>query len=249
MRRRVLRWFARNGGLAAADAQDMLTWEHGGFSLDAAVRIAGDDRAGLERLLRYCARPAFALDRLTQVNAEQVVYRLPKQQPDGRTALSPTPLELLERLAAQLVNRLAAAASPSPPLPRGAGAPCAAARRGHRPRARRDRGPRATAREDSRRVPTGRTHRALPLGDPARTAAGLGLAGATRTGACARSAHRLVSTTPHAASAADDPGRAGPVPTAAVQPCHPGRRSCALFQTNHQPAFLSHQALPFALTS
>ena len=83
----------------------MLTWEHGGFSLDAAVRIAGDDRAGLERLLRYCARPAFALDRLTQVNAEQVVYRLPKQQPDGRTALSPTPLELLERLAAQLVNR------------------------------------------------------------------------------------------------------------------------------------------------
>jgi len=44
VRRRVLRWFARRGLLEAADAQDMLGWEHGGFSLDAAVRIAGDDR-------------------------------------------------------------------------------------------------------------------------------------------------------------------------------------------------------------
>ena len=34
------------------------------FSLDAAVRIEGPDRAGLERLLRYCARPPFALERL-----------------------------------------------------------------------------------------------------------------------------------------------------------------------------------------
>ena len=40
--------------------------EHGRFSLDAAVRIAGDDRAGLERLLRCCARPAFALDAQAQ---------------------------------------------------------------------------------------------------------------------------------------------------------------------------------------
>jgi len=28
-----------------------------GFSLDAAVRVGAQDRAGLERLLRYCARP------------------------------------------------------------------------------------------------------------------------------------------------------------------------------------------------
>lgn len=60
VRGRVLRSFARNGLLEAADALDMLGWEYGGFYLDAAVRIAGDDSAGLERLLRYCARPAFA---------------------------------------------------------------------------------------------------------------------------------------------------------------------------------------------
>lgn len=58
------------------------------------MRITGDDRAGLERLLRYCARPAFALDRLAQVDPERVVYRLPEPQPDGRTALSLNPLEL-----------------------------------------------------------------------------------------------------------------------------------------------------------
>jgi len=64
----------------------MLTWDNSGFSLDAGVCIAGDDRAGLERLLRYCARPPFALERIEQVNEDRIVYRLPKPQRDGRTA-------------------------------------------------------------------------------------------------------------------------------------------------------------------
>jgi len=39
----------------------MLSWQgSGGFSIDASVRIEGEDRAGVERLLRYCARPPFA---------------------------------------------------------------------------------------------------------------------------------------------------------------------------------------------
>ncbi|MCH7532425.1 MAG: transposase [Gemmatimonadetes bacterium] len=43
----------------------MLSWQgSGGFSIDASVRIEGEDRAGVERLLRYCARPPFALERL-----------------------------------------------------------------------------------------------------------------------------------------------------------------------------------------
>ena len=70
------------------------------FSLDAAVRIEGTDRAGLERLLRYCARPPFALERLEPLGHDQLVYRFPKPQPDGRTELRLTPLELLDRLAA-----------------------------------------------------------------------------------------------------------------------------------------------------
>jgi len=34
----------------------MLSWEHGGgFSLDAGVRIEGNDRQGLERLMKQLA--------------------------------------------------------------------------------------------------------------------------------------------------------------------------------------------------
>ncbi|HCS91898.1 MAG TPA: hypothetical protein DIW77_18155 [Chromatiaceae bacterium] len=79
--------------------------------------MGAQDRAGLERLLRYCARPPFALKRLELLDAERVVYRLPKQQRDGTTALTFTPLELIDYLAAQLVHRLAPAQAASPSLP------------------------------------------------------------------------------------------------------------------------------------
>jgi hypothetical protein len=78
----------------------MARWHHrGGFSLDASVRIEGAERAGLERLLRYCARPPFALERLEPLRDDQLVYRFAKPQPDGTTQLRLTPLELINRLA------------------------------------------------------------------------------------------------------------------------------------------------------
>ena len=47
VRTRVLRWFVRAGHLDAAEARDMARWRHaGGFSLEAAVRIEAEDRAG-----------------------------------------------------------------------------------------------------------------------------------------------------------------------------------------------------------
>jgi len=97
----VLRWFARQGYLDKDDARDMAAWSNGGgFSVDASVRIEADDRAGLERLLRYCARPPFALERLEAIDAQRLIYHLSKPQPDGRTDLMLTPLELIQRLAA-----------------------------------------------------------------------------------------------------------------------------------------------------
>ena len=40
--------------------ENMKTWNGGGgFSVNGAVRIHENDREGLERLLRYCARPPF----------------------------------------------------------------------------------------------------------------------------------------------------------------------------------------------
>jgi len=102
VRRRVLRHFARHGLLEPHHAQDMLGWDHGGgFSLDGSVRIEGHDRAGLERLIRYCARPPFALERLHLVGnrSDQILYILPAPDLAGRTALRLSALEFLDRLA------------------------------------------------------------------------------------------------------------------------------------------------------
>ena len=102
VRTRVLRHVRRHGLLEPNEADDMLSWDHGGgFSLDASVRIEATDRAGLERLIRYCARPPFSLDRLHLVGgrSDQVLYLLPGPDPAGRTALRLSALEFLDRLA------------------------------------------------------------------------------------------------------------------------------------------------------
>jgi hypothetical protein len=102
IRSRVLRHFRRHGLLEPHDAQDMLAWNHGGgFSLDASVRIEATDRPGLERVIRYCARPPFALDRLHLVDdrSDQILYLLPGPDLAGRTALRLSALEFLDRLS------------------------------------------------------------------------------------------------------------------------------------------------------
>jgi len=79
----------------------MQAWHHGGgFSVDAAVRIEAADRPGLERLLRYCARPPFALERLQQRDAEHLIYAAGKPGPGGSGLQILTPLQLIDRLAA-----------------------------------------------------------------------------------------------------------------------------------------------------
>ncbi len=81
VRRRVIRWFRMQRLLDAEAAADMLAWENSGFSIDASVRITLIDRdvpscfRSLENLLRYCARPPFALERLSVTRG-----------PDGRIA-------------------------------------------------------------------------------------------------------------------------------------------------------------------
>ncbi len=108
VRKRLLRAFVARGHLESHDAKDMAGYAHGGgFSVDAGVRIEATDRAGLERLLRYCARPPFAMDRLKQRGAD-LVYRcgkghaepLPSSKYAGELVL--TPLALIHRIA-QLV--------------------------------------------------------------------------------------------------------------------------------------------------
>jgi DNA-directed RNA polymerase subunit RPC12/RpoP len=99
--RGTLRLLVRRGCLEAEDAARMEQWARPAFSVHAGVRIAQDDRAGLERLARYCLRPPFSLERLALVG-DRVVYRLGKPTPDGRTQLSMNPEEFLARLVALL---------------------------------------------------------------------------------------------------------------------------------------------------
>jgi len=78
----------------------MEQWDHGGgFSLDATVRIAANDRKGWERLLRYGARAPFAAERLQELDAHRLIYHLPKPGPDGRTPLILSPLELASNVS------------------------------------------------------------------------------------------------------------------------------------------------------
>ena len=101
VRRRLLRVFVRRGLLPRDDAGAMAQWAHGGgFSVDGSVRIEAADRAGRERLLRYCARPPFALDRLRELGPERLRYELTKLGPGGGGSLLLTPVELLDRIAA-----------------------------------------------------------------------------------------------------------------------------------------------------
>ena len=108
VQRRVLRAFRARLLLEPDAAHAMLSWQaSGGFSVDASVRVEGDDRAGVERLVRYCARPPLALERLHALDGSaalaspdaRLLYRLPGPDLHGRTELLLSPLELLERLS------------------------------------------------------------------------------------------------------------------------------------------------------
>ena len=109
LRRRILRAFVGRGLLEGFEAKEMLGYKHSGFSVDTSVCIAAQDRAGLERLLRYCARPPFACERLRKAGRE-LVYRCAKQHSEpgshphnkrGAKAdeITLTPLELIDRIA------------------------------------------------------------------------------------------------------------------------------------------------------
>jgi hypothetical protein len=74
IRHRGLRWLHRHGHLDDAAVHALDSPDHaGGWSVDASVTIPDWDRHGLERLVRYCARPPLAQERLGRLNDEQLV--------------------------------------------------------------------------------------------------------------------------------------------------------------------------------
>jgi hypothetical protein len=69
-----------------------------GFDVHCAVRIAAEDDEGRERLIRYCARPPFALERIEEMKDGRISY-LMKTPRRGSTHRVMTPVEFMARLA------------------------------------------------------------------------------------------------------------------------------------------------------
>jgi hypothetical protein len=123
LRHRTLRAMVRRNLIDEPVALDRTGRDyHGGFSLDASVRVESWDRFGLERLLRYCARPTFAEGRLSLAGPDTVVYTLPGPDHQGRSSLTLTPPELIQRLSVPFPpprkhrHRYAGVLAPNSPL-------------------------------------------------------------------------------------------------------------------------------------
>src|SRR5262249_18245878 len=71
-----------------------------GFSLHANTQVPAHRRDPLERLIRYTARGAVSLERLTQDANSDLVYTFAHPWSNGTTGIRLSPLELLEKLAA-----------------------------------------------------------------------------------------------------------------------------------------------------
>ncbi|HPI40751.1 MAG TPA: transposase, partial [Pseudobdellovibrionaceae bacterium] len=71
-----------------------------GFSLHAGFATLSHERAKLEKICRYIARPAISEERLSLNCRGEVVYKLKKTWDDGTTAIKLTQIELMERLVA-----------------------------------------------------------------------------------------------------------------------------------------------------
>jgi hypothetical protein len=68
--------------------------------LQANTQILAHRQEQLEQVLRYTARSAVALKRLTEDAQGNLVYRFPWAWADGTTGITLAPWELLEKLAA-----------------------------------------------------------------------------------------------------------------------------------------------------
>jgi hypothetical protein len=89
---------AQGGGVQAQN----LCADIDGFSVHAGVRCGAEDRQALERLCRYITRPALANERVQCNAAGQVVLKLKTPWRDGTTHLVMSPLEFMQRFAAQV---------------------------------------------------------------------------------------------------------------------------------------------------
>ena len=97
IRKKLIRRVARTSGLSREAAANLLSWKNSGFSVHEEVYIKDWDRDGLERLLKYCSRPALSPARLIYgAKTNTVIYR--SETREGKSELlTMTPVEFLRR--------------------------------------------------------------------------------------------------------------------------------------------------------
>jgi hypothetical protein len=87
-------------GLASATRSRSLVADVGGVNVHAEVAVDGRDRAKLERLCRYVARPMVCQERLSERADGRLEYALKKVWKDGTRAVVLEPFDLLARVCA-----------------------------------------------------------------------------------------------------------------------------------------------------
>ncbi|WP_437295908.1 transposase [Sorangium sp. So ce426] len=89
----------RSGAFHPRDREGPKASRRRAFNVEAAVRIEGYDDEGRERLVRYCARPCFALERLSILRDGRVAYQVKYPRRKGTHRVM-TPIVFFARLAA-----------------------------------------------------------------------------------------------------------------------------------------------------
>ena len=107
VRKRVLSLFKRRAILTEEQSENIKSWKgSGGFSVNADVHIEESNRRGAERLIRYCARPAFSGEKLRLISEKaetadstRLQYDVSKPSQKAEPPLILTATELFDNLA------------------------------------------------------------------------------------------------------------------------------------------------------
>jgi hypothetical protein len=100
----VLDFLVQQGRLSERHRDDMLSWEHTGFSVDGSVRVHKGDYAALRRLMRYMARPPVSFERVSydEGSGKVVVRSCKKQRRERRVTGTYDVLQFLALLTQQV---------------------------------------------------------------------------------------------------------------------------------------------------
>lgn len=103
-RRLVLTRLNRAQRLSDEFMDNLLSWKHSGFSARLGIAIGAEDRAALERLVRYVVRVPVPTGTVRIAN-ETVIVSTPPDPRTGATQLRLDPLDFIHAVTAQIPDR------------------------------------------------------------------------------------------------------------------------------------------------